>query len=61
MVDATAAIMGHIVLLVTTIGGFIFAWLREGRRHRWQREQWERMNRKMDKITLNGDDDASDQ
>ena len=35
----TATIVGHLVILLTTIAGFVFQWKREGRRHRWQQEE----------------------
>lgn len=38
--DALYTLAAHLTLFLTTIAGFVFAWLREGRRHRWQQEQF---------------------
>lgn len=37
--DAALTLYAHGLLFATTIAGFIYSWLREGRRHRWQQEE----------------------
>lgn len=41
--DPTATIVGHALLFLTTIAGFVFQWFREERRHRWAQEQFQAM------------------
>ena len=38
-----ATLYGHLVILITQVLGFGYAWLREGRRHRWEQEQRQTM------------------
>jgi hypothetical protein len=38
-------IAGHITIVVVYVLGQFFAWLREGRRHRWQQEQFRGLSR----------------
>lgn len=44
-IDHTLA--GHGAILITLLVDRIYAWFREGRRHRWQQEQFNRMSREM--------------
>lgn len=37
-------VIAHLFLLLTQIVGFGFQWLREGRQHRWQKEQFRVLN-----------------
>jgi hypothetical protein len=39
-----ATLIGHVFLFLTTVAGFVFAWLREGRQHRWQVEEFRKLN-----------------
>lgn len=50
----TAAIVGHLVILCTTLGGFYFQWKREERNHRWQIERFKSVDRGL--VKLNGKD-----
>lgn len=43
-----AVIVGHLVLFVTTIMGFLFQWLREARQHRWHREAMSDLKKKIE-------------
>jgi hypothetical protein len=38
--DLIIALFSHILLFLTTIAGFVFQWMREGRRREWHREQF---------------------
>lgn len=40
MTDHLAVLSGHALIFLTTVAGFVYSWLREGRRHRWQVEQF---------------------
>lgn len=43
--DYKATLIAHGLLFLTTIAGFLFQWLREGRRHRWQQEKFDSLER----------------
>jgi uncharacterized membrane protein affecting hemolysin expression len=51
--EITVLLFSHLTILFTTIAGFVFAWLREGRRHRWQEDQFRQMR---DEVKNNGHD-----
>jgi len=38
---------GHLFIFATTVVGFLFQWLREGRRHRWQQEQFRALTKEV--------------
>lgn len=42
-----STLWGHVFIFLTTVSGFVFAWLREGRQHRWQREQFADVKREI--------------
>lgn len=46
MSDST--LLGHVFIFLTTVAGFIFQWLREGRLHEWQRERFDALGRKIE-------------
>lgn len=54
MTDHTATIIGHVFLFLTTLAGFVYSWLREGRRHRWQQEQFQQLGTKIENGHSNG-------
>lgn len=37
----TEMVVGHLVLFLTTVSGFVFQWMHESRRHKWEREKYE--------------------
>jgi hypothetical protein len=37
--DLAFTLAAHVTIFLTTVAGFVFAWLREGRRHKWQKEE----------------------
>lgn len=41
-------LLGHVFLFLTTIAGFVFQWMREGRRYRWQREQFRSLGQQIE-------------
>lgn len=41
--DLVFTLVAHITILLTTVTGFVYSWLREGRRHRWQIEEFRQM------------------
>ncbi len=36
--DVALTVAAHVTILLTTIAGFVYSWLREGRRHRSRRQ-----------------------
>ena len=45
--DHWATLYGHIFLFLTTVAGFVFQWLREGRQRRWQIEEFRQVKRQI--------------
>lgn len=52
MTEHHVTLIGHLVLLLTTLAGFLFQWLREGRRHRWQQEENRQMRAEMKAVAV---------
>ena len=48
--DVALTVAAHVTILLTTIAGFVFQWLREGRRHRWQQEENRQMRAAVDAV-----------
>lgn len=42
-----STLIGHAFIFLTTVAGFVFQWLREGRRHRWQSERFASLEREV--------------
>lgn len=40
-----STLWGHVFIFLTTVSGFVFAWFREARQHRWQLEQFDQVKR----------------
>jgi len=53
--DLRELLVSHVTLLLITIAGFVFQWLRESRHHRWQQEQLDALHRSI-KANGNGVD-----
>ena len=49
MTDSVHMLVGHILIFLTTVAGFVFQWLREGRRHKWQNDRFQQMSREIKK------------
>lgn len=45
---------GHITLFLTTIAGFIFQWMREGRRHDWEIQEFQKLTTQIKKNGKDG-------
>jgi len=44
---------GHVVIIAMQVIGFVYAWKRDGRRHRWQQEAQKQL-RDLDRMARNG-------
>jgi hypothetical protein len=42
---ALSTMIGHLVILITQLAGLAFQWKMAERRHQWQREEFEHLNR----------------
>jgi hypothetical protein len=39
-----------LIIMLTTLAGFVFQWLREGRQHRWAKEHYNDLTKQNDEI-----------